>query len=129
LKFRPLPLIFTSKNFTGKIIQVQNGITAKPMCRTLPGNPAAKALRRRVLPDCVVSNQWTDRLSAPIGTLAHGPQGPSEFEFLMLSDQFAPGLNWPDTIAEEFYEKLIYHGSLPRQSAIFIAVAVALAWC
>jgi hypothetical protein len=47
----------------------------------------------------------------------------------MLSDQFAPGLNWLDTIAEEFGEKSIYHGSLSRQSAIFIAVAVALAWC
>jgi hypothetical protein len=47
----------------------------------------------------------------------------------MLSDQFVTGLNWLDTIAEEFYEKLIYHGPLPRQSAIFITVAVALAWC
>ena len=100
-----------------------------PMRRTLPGTPAAKALRRRVLPDCVASNQWPDRPSAPIGTLAHGPQGPSEFESLMLSDQFVPGLNWLDTIAEEFGEKSIYHGPLSRQSAIFIAVAVALAWC
>jgi len=64
----------SKKSLTEKIIPVQNGIMAKPMRRTLPYTPATKALRRRVLPDRIVSNQWPDRPGAPVGTLAHGLQ-------------------------------------------------------